>query len=135
MCSSLLFKGVQLEPALGSTRFALLVGELWLSGAVMYCGLNWGAYKMLGHRNAAVVGSYRRTVLVGFSGMLPSTVLQCSAAVHLIKTVTYLHVQYVVQHGAYASPRAALRSLGAEAAARPRICMSKLVSPFPRPKV
>jgi hypothetical protein len=76
MCSSLLFKGAQLEPALGSTRFALLISELWLSGSAMYCGLLWGAHKALGHRSPRVARFYRNNVLVGFSGMLPGILLQ-----------------------------------------------------------
>ena len=41
--SSLLFKGVQLEPALGSVGFGLLITELWVLCSVLYCAVQWGS--------------------------------------------------------------------------------------------
>jgi membrane associated rhomboid family serine protease len=77
--SSLLFKGVQLEPAMGSVGFAFLIAELWIMCSVTYCWLKWGAYMFTGAWNDEAVTSYN-TALVGLSGndaIAPNVVRGC----------------------------------------------------------
>lgn len=64
--SSLLWKGSQLEPALGSLPFARLVAELALVSNALYCAL-----ALLLSRHVPLLGwPLMRTCCLGFSGVL-----------------------------------------------------------------
>jgi rhomboid domain-containing protein 1 len=86
--SSLLFKGMQLEPALGSVGFALLVAELWLSFSLLYCGLIWAAYHVTGGWSSDVVRLYHGN-LIGFSGA-QSTSASLALCIRCILAVAHL---------------------------------------------
>eukprot|EP00892_Ulva_mutabilis_P001059 jgi/Ulvmu1/10954/UM007_0133.1 len=68
--SSFLWKGLQLEPALGPVRFAALLCELLLSCQAIYVGLFWAVRAALGPTSPLAAQGYSYTCAVGFSGVL-----------------------------------------------------------------
>jgi membrane associated rhomboid family serine protease len=89
--TSLLWKGLQLEPALGRMRYALLLLELWLAGNVMECIMLWGVKQLLG-QYPPVLKAYFRTASVGFSGVLFGLKTVLSASEHQWQ---YVHLPMV----------------------------------------
>lgn len=68
--TSLLWKGLQLEQALGSLRLFLLVCELWATSSALLCALMWLSHHLLGHVAPAIASQYYSLCAVGFSAVL-----------------------------------------------------------------
>ena len=68
--SSLLWKGLQLETALGSPRFLALMLELLFSTQLIVCGFYWLASTQLATLLPDLARQYHSVCVVGFSGVL-----------------------------------------------------------------